>query len=245
MRTNLYYYSLVCGLVLGVAVAGQAADRKENKWSLDLSLYGLGAAMSGDVTVKGVPADVDIGFDKIWDNLSSAGMGSVRIGYGKWAFTTDVIYMGLEAEKNGVSAEFDQWMVEPSVSYRFSPKFEVLAGARYNNLSGEIRGPGILPTPRILSGTQDWYDPIVGGVLNLPFAEKFSFNLRGDIGGFGVGSELTWQAFPYLGWRFAQWGSLEAGYRWMYMDYEDGNGTDTFSYTMLIQGPQLGITGYF
>jgi len=239
MRAKLKYTTLVCGLALGVAVAGQAADRKENKWSLDLSLYGMGAAMSGDVTVKGIPAGVDLDFDKIWDNLDSAGMGTVRIGYGKWALNTDVIYMGLEGSKGSLDVELDQWMVEPTVSFRPSPVFELLAGARYNNMSAEISGGPFGLNP---SGTQDWWDPIVGAVVNLPLTERLSINARGDVGGFGVGSDLTWQAFPYLSWQFAQWGSIQAGYRWMYIDYEDGSGTGKFSYDMLIQGPQLGFT---
>lgn len=32
-------------------------------------------------------------------------------------------------------------MVEPSWSYRLTKNIEVLAGAHYNNLSGEIIGP--------------------------------------------------------------------------------------------------------
>jgi hypothetical protein len=69
--------------------------------------------------------------------------------------------------------------------------------------------------------------------------------VRGDIGGFGAGSDLAWQAFPYVDWRIAKWGSLQAGYRWMGMDYESGSGATRFKYDMLIQGPQLGFTLHF
>ncbi len=218
-------------------------DTTSSKWSFDVSLYLLAPGMTGDATIKGRAADMDVGFDKIWDNLHMTGMGSVRIGYGKWSLNTDVIYMDLEADADTmlgpVEIGFEQWMVEPSLSYRFSPKFEVLAGARYSNLSGELSGPG----PVQPSGTQDWWDPIVGGEINLPFAEKFSANLRGDIGGFGVGSDLSWQAFPYLGWQFTDWGGIQLGYRWLYMDYEDSE--KGFSYSVMTQGPQLGLTASF
>ena len=69
--------------------------------------------------------------------------------------------------------------------------------------------------------------------------------MRGDVGGFGVGSDFAWQAFPYLGWQFAQWGSLQAGYRWVDMDYETGSGANRFKYDMLYRGPQVGITVRF
>lgn len=216
-----------------------------NPWTLDVSLYGLAAGMSGDVTVRGFTSDLDVGFDKVWDNLEFCAMGTVRVGYERWALNTDVIFMGLGASKGGISADLDQWVVEPSLSYRFCQEFEVLAGARYNNISGELRGPGILPTPVVPTGTQEWWDPIVGANVRLPLFSKLSFNVRGDIGGFGVGSDLTWQAFPYLSWQFTRLASLQAGYRWVYTDYETGSGLRRFAYDVLTQGPQVGFTLHF
>jgi hypothetical protein len=207
--------TIIIAMILACAGLLKAQD---NKWTFDVSLYGMAAGMTGDIGVGPANADVDVGFDEIWENLEFGAMGKVRVGYQRWALTTDVIFMGLGGSKNGVSADMDQWLVEPTVSYRVSRHVEALAGARYNNLSGEIRGPfGRNPT-----GTQDWWDPIVGANLNFPLGKSFSFNVRRDIGGFGVGSDLTWQAFPDLGWQFTKWGSLHAGYRWVYNDYETG-----------------------
>jgi hypothetical protein len=229
-------------LAVAAALLPTALPANEtNKWTCDVSLYGLAAGMSGDVTVRGVPADLNVGFDEIAENLEFGAMGKIRIGYERWGLTTDVVYMGLGASKNGVSADFDQWMVEPTLSYRVSKSIEILAGARYNNLSGEITGP----FGRNPSGTQEWWDPIVGANVSLPLGENFSFNLRGDIGGFGVSSDVTWQVFPYVGWQFAEWGSLQAGYRWVYADYETGNGPDQFKYDVLTQGGQIGVTFHF
>ena len=42
---------------------------------------------------------------------------------------------------------------------------------------------------------------------------RVSLQLRGDVGGFGVASHLTWQVFPYVSWRVAKVISLQAGYR--------------------------------
>jgi hypothetical protein len=224
-----------------IARAGQT-----DQWTFGVSVYGLAVGMSGELGIGPVDADLDVGFDKIWDNLEFAGMGSVRVGYGRWALTTDVIYMGLQGSKNNLTAELDQWMVEPTLSYRVNRYFEALAGARYNNLRGELRGPGaIIPAGVLQSGTQEWWDPVVGGLVNVPLGSGFSFNVRGDVGGFGLGSDLAWQAFPYLSWQFSKWGSIEAGYRWLCMDYQTGSGQDRFKYDLLNQGPQLGFTFRF
>jgi hypothetical protein len=241
MRTTALL-SLLAAPLLVLPAAG--AD-ETSKWTFDASLYGLAAGMSGNIGIGPVNADVNVGFDKILDNLEFGAMGELRVGYDRWGLTTDVIYMGLQGSKNGVTAEMDQWMVEPTLSYTVCKGFEALAGVRYNNLSGEIRGPGIFPTPRIPTGTQDWWDPIIGANLSLPLGKGFSLNVRGDLGGFGAGSDFTWQAFPCFGWQFAKWGSLQAGYRWLYMDYETGSGASRFKYDVLTQGPQLGVTVSF
>ena len=216
---------------------------KPDKWNFAVSIYGLAPAMSGDVTVKGIPASIDVDFDQIWDNLDSCAMGSARISRGRWTLMADLLYMGLEGtSKRGINVEFEQWLVSGAVGFELSKHVELLAGLAYNNLHAELSGGPLATNP---SGTQEWVDPFVGADVNLPLTKSLSLHARGDVGGFGVGSDLTYQVFPYVSWRFAQWGSLQAGYRWLYADYEDGTGTSKFSYDVTTQGPQFGITAHF
>jgi len=227
-------------LALGLVGAGPL-NAQTNKWTLDVSLYGVFAGMSGKAGVGPVNADVDVGFDKIWDNLKFGAMGTVRVGYDRWALSTDVIYMDLEGSKNSFTAQAKQWMVQPTLEYRVCQYFGVYAGTRYNNIDLQLKGSlGINP-----SDTQAWWDPVIGTRLRLPLGGKFSFNVAGDIGGFGVGSDLTWQAFPYFDWQFAKHASLQVGYRFLFTDYENGSGLDRFKYEILTQGPQLGFTLHF
>jgi hypothetical protein len=60
-----------------------------NKWTCDVSLYGFAAGMTGDVAVKGIPADLNVGFDQVWENLEFTLMGKVRLGHGRWALGVD------------------------------------------------------------------------------------------------------------------------------------------------------------
>ena len=55
--------------------------------------------------------------------------------------------------------------------------------------------------------------------------EKLFLIGRGDVGGFGVGSDLTWQASGAFGWQINEAWSLELGYRYMDIDYTGGNFT--------------------
>ena len=222
-----------------------ARASETNEWTFDLSIYGLALGMEGELGIGPVTADVEVGLEDILNNLEFGIMGTVRVGYGPWAITTEGLYMGLEGEKDGVTAELDQWMVEPTLSYRVSKYFEPFVGTRFNTLKGELRGPGVLPEPVIPSGTQNWWDPDHRRKPDLAVGQEFQPKAAGDVGGFGVGSDFTWQVYPYFNWQFARWGSLQLGYRWLYMDYETGSGADRFEYDMLNQGAQLGFTFHF
>lgn len=237
-RVLLLFASLLAVPLLLPAPGTAQTSAAGSRTQVDVSLYFLGASMSGDVTVGNATADLNVGFDEILDHLEFGAMGFGRVGRDRWSFTAEVIYMGLGASKNLVSSNFDQWVVEPRLGYRMSPRFEPTLGVRYNNLAGEIRGP----FGRNPSGTRDWWDPVVGATGTVPLGRTLALAGHGDVGGFGIGSDLTWQIYPYLDWSFMPNASLQAGYRWLDLDYETGSGGDMFRYDVLTQGPQVGVT---
>ena len=63
---------------------------------------------------------------------------------------------------------------------------------------------------------------------------------KADIGGFGIGSELTWQGSCALGCQVTRNIFVEAGYRYLYTDYNQGG----FLYDVTQSGAQItaGIT---
>lgn len=232
-------------LVGGVALAANTATAEEtNKFSFDASLNLFLAGMSGNVAAKGVSSDVDASFKNIFDHLEAGAAGRFTLGYERWFVSTEVSYLKLSASAPAADAELQQWLVEPSVGYQVCDYFQAFAGTRYNNISGELTPNG--PGARVITGTQDWWDPIIGANLTYPIiGQKLSLNGHFDVGGFGAGSDITWQAFPYLEWRFAKWASVQAGYRWLGTDYETGSGINKFRYDVVLQGPQIGLTAHF
>jgi len=58
-----------------------------------------------------------------------------------------------------------------------------------------------------------------------------------DIGGFGVGSQLTWQGYGALGCQFTQRIYSEVGYRYLYVDYQH----DGFVYDTATRGAQITV----
>jgi hypothetical protein len=125
--------------------------------------------------------------------------------------------------------------------------FDALAGARYTYLKATVDAKldvNQLDFKRDLDGSRDWVDPFVGGRLNVGLTNSADFQLRGDIGGFGVGSDFTWNTQALLGYRFTMFGAdaeVWGGYRALAQDYHEGSGSNRFSWDVIIHGPVLGL----
>jgi len=65
--------------------------------------------------------------------------------------------------------------------------------------------------------------------------ESLDLIVKGDIGGFDVGSELTWQAYAGLEYQFPNSMYAALGYRALSVDYSSGG----FTYDMVTSGPQI------
>ena len=113
-----------------------------------------------------------------------------------------------------------------------SVSLDILAGARMNWLEVDL---GIGTTTR--SADESWVDPIVGMRFRAQLSPSFYFRAEGDIGGFDVGSDLTWQAMAGFGWSFRDNGGLFLGYRALGTDYSDGG----FTYDLVAHGPLIGL----
>jgi hypothetical protein len=87
--------------------------------------------------------------------------------------------------------------------------------------------------------SKTWFDPILIARLSADIHDKWLFQVRGDIGGFGVGSDLTWQLQAYAGYRFSRLFQLTAGYRILSIDYDKGSDKERFIYNMDTYGPVI------
>lgn len=229
----------------GLSVTNDSiAAEKTNDWHFDSSINLFLAGMSGDLTAKGIPSHVEASFKNIFEHLEAAAAGRFTLSRDRLFASTEFSYLRASASVPAANISLKQWLVEPSVGYEFCKAFQGFVGARYNSIDGDVTFAG--PAGRVATGTQDWWDPIVGCNLRLPLLrDKLSFDGRFDVGGFGAGSDLTWQAFPHFNWRFAKWGSAQVGYRWFGTDYETGSGLNKFRYDVILQGPQIGLTAHF
>jgi len=85
---------------------------------------------------------------------------------------------------------------------------------------------GALPTS--VSGDRWWIDPIIGLRGQVNFTRWLYFTTQADVGGFGAGSQITWNVLAAVGFNFTRNVFTEIGYRYMYIDYD----RDNFLYQM-------------
>lgn len=98
------------------------------------------------------------------------------------------------------------------------------------------------------SGGIRWVDPLVGVGFRHQLSPTDEFQLRGDIGGFGVGSKFSWQGyagynhdFDYAGMKFTSM----IGYRALAMDYSSGWGRWQNGVDAIFHGPLTGVSMRF
>ena len=78
---------------------------------------------------------------------------------------------------------------------------------------------------------------MLGARFRLNLNKGFFTNLSGDAGGFGVGSQLTYQIYAGFGKEFKKKFSALLGYRYLFVDYKSGG----FLYDVHMQGLQAGF----
>ena len=226
-----------------IATAAPAAD-----WGFRADMYGWLTAVDGDVGVGSLSSPVDISMADTLESVDMTYMGILEAGYGKWSLGLDVVYAKLSQDIGGGGILFDsfrfeqkQWLLTPILAYRAVQTdrytMSVFAGARFTLIDVELTGR--LSHGGEISSTKDtdWADPIVGVRGQWDVSERVFFRYYGDIGGFGVNSDLTWQVFAGVGYDFTDSVSVAAGYRALGVDYSDG----PLSMDLVTHGPVLGL----
>ena len=91
--------------------------------------------------------------------------------------------------------------------------------------------------PKHVEADRWWIDPIVGLRGQVNFTRWLFAAAQADAGGFGVGSQITVNTQATLGVNFSRNIAFEAGYRYMYIDYDK----DNFLYNVNMPGVFAGL----
>lgn len=232
-------------LILYSTAHGEEDTAPPDDWEFNLApLYLWAVSLNGDMTTKGNTNPVDVNFSDAIGGLSAVFTVHFEgLHKSRWGFLTDVAYVKLSGDQNTggptLHVNFENFLGELAGLYRFgegSHLVDALLGIRYTVLKPKI---GIGNIPQQFSQTENWVDPIIGARYTWNISDRWKLMIRGDIGGFGVGSDFTWNAAGLIDFKLWKCVSVMAGYRALYQDYKDGSGIDEFKYDVTMHGPIL------
>lgn len=242
-------------LVMATTSIAQAQDEDPTAWHLTFTPYLWAAGLYGNVTVHGVSADLDASFLDIVDHTDTlVGLqGHLELSRGPLGVYGDFFYVKTKVEDAGIpglDVTTKMWFGEFGAQYRVFDTttdrvpgltLDVYAGGRYTSLELDVDRPA----GPSLNQQVDWVDPLVGARVNVYFSEHVFLLVSGDVGGFGVGSDIAWSAMGLLGykWRGAglEWAVL-GGYKALGQDYTTGSGLNRFRWDVTLHGPILGFS---
>jgi hypothetical protein len=253
---------LACPLAYGQARGARQGDSWFNGWTFDVAPFYLWLpALDGTVTVRETSASVDqsVGdtLDLLFESFKFGATGRAEARKGNALLTLDFMYMDLGENVQtdvgaGVTVRSKQLILEFGGGYHLgewslagegkpSLAVDLLTGGRYVDLDTGITIENVLDVDR----SKDWLDPFVGGRLRLDIIDRLSVSVRGDIGGFGVGSHFTWNMAAILAYQVSQRISTGVGYRILDINYSEGTGANAFRYDVQMRGPVLGLNIHF
>ena len=226
--------ALVSFPLMANPATAQNTSQQSDPWSITLSPYIWFSGLGGEVTGPHGGESFSADFGDIFGTMKLSFMGLAEARRGKFSLLTDIMYLNLQqgVPVPGLGAYSGGRARTQSVEVSAIGLYTVTEGSTGRvELGGGIRGwwfdtelkldPGALPG-KTQNASTAWVDPVIAarGVLRLN--DRLSLTAYGDVGGFGVGSEFTWQTFATLDYKVAENATVSAGFRYIHIDYQKG-----------------------
>lgn len=251
--SGLYGDSTVKGRTVGVNLSfDKLLEKTVGKGNFPIALM-------GDVEARNGP--FEIYSDLVWVKVDASGDSAHVRRFapgitGTIGTAHDVtVRMGI-AEAGGMY-EVGRFTMPHGDSPGIPVAIDLIAGARYwyqnvdasFNLTAGLNVADLIVTSRGLavakSGTVDWVDPLIGARARFEIAPGQNIFVRGDVGGFDVGSKISWQAIGGYSFDFAEKNGITysglIGFRALYVNYSQGAAQNRYAYKMLQVGPAIGV----
>jgi len=184
--------------------------------------------------------------------LNASGIGSRSVAPGVTGTLSAALGLDFEEAVVELGGAYEVWKCDPHTA------IDILAGARYWHqdgsldlaLNASLTDRGGLDISRgfaiARSGSVDWVDPLVGGRVRYNLAPGQDLMLRADVGGFGAGSQFSWNALAAYSFVLSQRDGVTysgiLGYRALDADFEQGSGRSKYVYDVTMHGPVTGLT---
>jgi hypothetical protein len=257
-RINVALYGWAMSVSSNVTVRNQALDT--NASFLDLvqksdSLIGFMGYFEANKGQVGVYSDLvfaklgfaggQTGYRNPLAGLQITGRASTALTYQLFIVEVGGLYELVRwPGAEGSSTALDGLLGVRYWNNQFAATFDATANLNFSNLHIE-RSFGIAVAR---SGVVQWADPVLGLRLRHRFTPNQEIFVRGDVGGFGLGSQFAWQAvaaYSYA-WQFTGYQiAAVVGFRALGVNYSSGSGVDTVGINEVLYGPIIGASFRF
>lgn len=242
--------AVMLGLVAAPLSAQDSSTAEESEAdSTQITIYGWLAGATGEFRpFTGAPTlEFDNSFGEVLGDLDAAFFASAQLRRDRFVAVADISYASLSREglvPPGVpaSGKISQLAITALGGARVHDSDQVtvdlLGGARLWDLGGRVSVPLVGVS---LAPDKTFVDPIVATRINAPLAPRLSALFQADMGGFGLGSDFTYQVVGTLNYRAGRRSYVSAGWRHLHLDYNDAGTRFVGSQT----GPIIGFTQTF
>ena len=232
------FANFTAGALISMASAGLIHAQSERSWEIDATSYFWLQGIHGDVNALGQNVGFKATPSDLVSNANFGLSGAVFTRYKRFVLSNDVQWTPLSIKKSdgtaiplppGSSVEVDYTPVIDTheVGYRLIDRpgitIDGLAGVRHWHLGTELTLTPPTGGNMTKTGAANWTDPVVGARVQVPLTSKLSATIIGDAGGWGAGSELAYQMVGALSYRVTKRWSMDAGWRYLFDDYNPGN----------------------
>ncbi|MFV1987835.1 MAG: hypothetical protein ACC682_11180 [Gemmatimonadota bacterium] len=232
MKRVMSFVAVGFGLLLGASPA-------EAQWQFQVTPYIWWNGLSGDVRVEGGPV---VSLESEVSDFDVAPLLTFRGSNGRIGFLTDLAFTSGSSTARALNevrlVEVDNFIGTGLVTYDVTSagNSEVFVAGGLRILNAKAKVPALNGGVES-EASRTWVDPVFG--LGGSFGDRVTVTGYGDLGGFGISSDFTYQLYGALGYRFTGATSAQLGYRLVSNDYMDGN---QYLYNVRQGGFLLGVT---
>ena len=223
----------------------------DSGWHFGVTPYLFLSGLTGRVGARG--RAFDLGSSDFTggrrDNFAIGFMVAVEARKDRFVILNDMIWANLTSEKDTIGPLYSTtkvgtklFIIDPEAGYRFvnseKGSIDVLGGVRVWSVEASLNATtGVLPGFEV-SQRKTWAAPVIGvrGIANI--TPRFFLAGKFDIGGAGIGADLTTQLWGAAGYKFTKHFAMLGGYRWLQVDYDDEEG---FLFDTTMSGVMVGM----
>ena len=230
MKNSFKYLGLFLLIFFSCLIirAQDTPEQDQKSWNFEVTPYAWLAGVSGDISFLDQSLPVDVELDEILEDLSLGIILNLEARKNRWIIFSDFIYVSLKRQARidllsvDASLKVKQILFELGGGYTIAEGdwyyFDGIAGLRYTGIKNTLD----VDTQRLLDRNTDIFDPFLG-VRFRTVSERWQTSTRLDVGGFGVGSDFSWKANLFVGYKFSRVFTLALGVQGYKVDYSKDN----------------------